>query len=87
MRARSRLKDELGYVLARRTDSAAISKVLDHMLAVIAHGSEVKRVPARVQGEDHVELLDEDGTRLMDGAHNGLSSSAEFLEEANNRIS
>lgn len=63
VRARRRLEDKLGDVLARRRTRAARREVLDHVLAVLPDGPEVERVPARVERQHHVELLDQHRAR------------------------
>lgn len=53
-----RFEDELGDIFRWRALHSAVLEVLDHSATVLSHVTEIEGVSARVQGKDHVELLD-----------------------------
>ncbi len=56
----SSFEDELGNILAWRTLSASICKVLDDSRATLAHRPKIEGVSTRIESKYHVELLDQD---------------------------
>lgn len=78
-------EDELRNVLGRGTHNTTVRKVLDNIRTVLANRTEVEGVSTGVESQDHVELLDQHGRRLVDGAHNRLTGLGELLQESHNR--
>ena len=67
-------EDELGNVLLRWTYYAPLREVPVYCCAIVTNGTEVESVPAWVQGEDHVELLDQKRRRLMNSTDQAVTS-------------
>ena len=76
-----RLKNELGDVHRRGADNTAVGEVLDHVASFMTDRGEVESVTARVQSQDHVELLNQHGRRLVDRTHDSLSGLRKLLQE------
>ena len=81
------LDDELCNVLARRAIIPPLGKLSDHISAILPDGSEVESIAARIERQNDIELLDQHGSRLVDGANDILPSLREFLQDTNDRES
>jgi len=79
-----RFEDKLGNVLAWRALDTAVTKVFDNVLAIFANRTEVKGVAARVESQDHIELLNKNTARLVNGTDNSLTGGSQLLQEGNN---
>lgn len=78
-------EDEFRNVLGRGAHNTTVRKVLDNIRTVLANRTKVEGVSTGVESQDHVELLDQHGRRLVDGAHNRLTGLGELLQESHNR--
>ena len=76
------LEHELGGVLVIATAPGAVPlKVVEQRTRVLADVAKVDRLAALGQEQQAVELLEEDGVGLVDGAQHGLAGVGELAEE------
>jgi hypothetical protein len=72
-RLRGSFQDELGNVFIGWALDSTVCEITNDVLTVVADWAKVESVASRIEGKDHVELLNEDGRRLVNSADNGLT--------------
>ncbi len=85
LRFGSSLKDELRNILVVGARKSSVAEVFDHLRPKVSNRSKVESIATRIKRQDHVEFLNENRARLMDGTDNGLARFRELFQESNNR--
>src|SRR5579871_702078 len=75
------------YIFVRWTLNAAIGKVFDNISTILTNRSKVEYIATRIECQYQIELLNENGRRLMNSTHHGLSGLRKFLQESDNTVS
>lgn len=70
-----------GWIRVRRADRAVLFEVVAQNLGIPTYVAEVDRLAAPLEEKQAVEVLEERGIRLMDGAEDGLPGGGELAEK------